>query len=247
MQTSVRCGFPHFPYYGCHMTPLEQFSAEGTPLAELHGADALREMRDAPPHNPSPEELRKAAEAFLEYLPEAGGEYFENVTDLYEKLAGESLAVRREDPRAVLAFLEGAAPLSLHQEEDAPYPNAAKWKYEEGSRGLENAFLEGRTHLNGAVTVVGFAPEHVREFPLMNEAGEVILPGGRKIDRSNVISLEGEIPKDDVRFVVVRLPAQYVPEHALTEEESEQLAAPASGPRYIFRGVRFGGRKPTLH
>ena len=226
-----------------YMQEIEQFNIE------TNKGEILHQIIDTPPHEITKEEYKNTAEAILEYLPNIDGEYFDDVSKLYEQLAGENLCVRREDPRAVIKFLENKESLILEQEEKDPYPNAARWKYEEGTRGLENAFLEGRTDLNGIVTVIGFSPDNLNKLPLSGEISELILPGGKKIDRSNVVSLDGEIKKENLRFVVIRLPAQYTPEEKLTEEEIERidLAKDIKTPKYIFRGVLFAKKAEVLH
>ena len=219
------------------------------PQNEIGGVASLHRIIDSPPHKTTHEEYKDTAEAMLVYLRNIGGEYFDNVGELYERLRGEDICVRREDPRSVIEFLEEKEPLIFKQEEKDPYPNAAKWKYEEGSRGLENAFLEGRTDLNGVVTVIGFEADKLNKLPLTSELDHVVLPGGKIIDRSNVVSLEGEIKKENLRFIVARFPANYVSEKKLTEEEIERLslARGVEGPKYIFRGVLFGKKNETIH
>lgn len=182
----------------------------------------------------STEEEQELAKVFIEYLAESGGKYFEDVGEMYESVKGESVIVRREDPRIVVDALAKEHSIEIHPKSGVdPYPNAVEWNYDYGTKGLENAFLEGLAQLNGIVTVIGFSPNHVKKVEIQNERKGVVNPGGKIIDRSHVVSVDGTVPKEDIRFIVTKIPSQFLP-----DEESEQ--------RYIFRGVLFGRGAGTI-
>lgn len=181
----------------------------------------------------SAEEEQELAKVFIEYLSESGGKYFEDVGEMYESVKGENIIVRREDPRVVVDALAKDHSIELHTKPNTdPYPNAVEWNYDYGTKGLENAFLEGLAQMNGIVTVVGFNPKHVKKVVIQNERKSVVNPGGKIIDRSHVVSVDGTVPKEDIRFIVTKIPSRFLP-----DDESEQ--------KYVFRGVLFGDREST--
>lgn len=198
------------------------------------------------------QESKEVINNFIDYMSHVKGSHFNDVGAMYPLLAGEDLFVRREDPRVVVQAFSDELPIEIHHKQGTePYPNAVEWNYQYGTHGLENAFLEGRAQLNGIVTVIGFKPQHVKKTEVNRVEPSVVQPGGRVIDRNHVVSIDGAVPKEDIRFVVMKIPKKLMPGIYLTEEETTQDDVGGKGnPKYIFRGVLFGdtGRADeTLH
>lgn len=211
-------------------------------------AGALDEFREyAESERDFSEEERKVfAGHFLDALHSTQGAYHENVGDLYQEVSGP-LVVRREDPVKALELLLAHKPIDIfyHKEfrsdekaDEGTYYNAAMWNGPGSKVGLENAFIEGFSHLGGIVTVLGFEPEGLIFRP--TEHTEMIRQT-TTLNYTNNVSIEGEVDVDKVRFLVVRIPARYMPEDRLTEEEIDRKEEGEL--RFVFRGVSM--KKPT--
>lgn len=85
-----------------------------------------------------------------------GGVEFKNINEMYKALRGVPMIVRRESPDRVVALTADREPMTIDFPEGQRYSNAVEWKSDLGSRGLDNAFLEGYGQINGTVTVIGF-------------------------------------------------------------------------------------------
>ncbi len=187
------------------------------------------------------QKTKEIIDNFIHYMSHVKGSHFNNVGEMYPLLQGENLFVRREDPQVVAKAFSDELPIEIHNKQGTePYPNAVEWNYQYGTHGLENAFLEGRTQLNGIVTVIGFKQQHVKKTEVNKIASSVVQPGGKVVDRSHVVSIDGLVPKEDIRFIVMKIPQKLVPNEFLTEEEADRGDDGGKGnPKYVFRGVLF--------
>lgn len=198
----------------------------------------------------NPDEYRKRSfEAYEEtgrFLSDYGGKFFKDVNGIYEKYArgAEPVIIRREDPLKVFEMVKGKDiqisfdPEMIDEKEDK-YANCALWPYGpvNATTGLANAFLEGHSSAGPIVTVMGFKnnPEHM----------EVSEPEGKMasvgtISRHGVKIVAGDIKKEDLEFIILRLPAKFFDEKNLTQEERDKLKDGRL--REIFRGFYFGGK-----
>lgn len=153
------------------------------------------------------------------------------------------MLVRRENPEKLIESLTKQKNLavSFDSKVSESYANCAEWNYEYGSRGLENAFLEGYGELGGLVMVAGFKPGpdlKVEEIP-----GNYKLFYG--LDRRLVRSAKGLIHPKEIKFVVLRFPSAFFPKEQMTEKEldrfetEEEKSAVERKTFYIFRGFGF--------
>lgn len=149
----------------------------------------------------------------------AGGEYYEDVNEAYRKLRGDYV-VRREEPTRLLeAVADGRSlPIVFDPKVGHKYANAAVWRRELGTRGIESTFLEGLTSLGGIVVVTGFLGKHLKVEELPKEYRQI-----HAYDRSLVRSIEGEMAPEEVRFIIAAMPAGFAPQELLTGDERHHL------------------------
>lgn len=167
------------------------------------------------------------------------GEYeeYQDITSMYRALPSETLVVRRENPEHLMRMLDSGEPLNLQFVGGLPYANSVVWNPKvDGTRGIDNAFLEGYGHLDGIVTVYGFTKPD--DFYLEQHPESTQIFGG--IERSRVRSAAGFVPREAVRFITVRIPLRYFPESLMTEKEKDLLWEyendGRTGPAFIYRG-----------
>ncbi len=195
-------------------------------------AEADREFSDA--------ERSVFAKHFLDALHTAPGTYYENVGDLYHAASGP-LVVRREDPIKALELLLEHKPIDVFyrkqfgsesKAEDGTYYNAATWNGVGSKVGLENAFIEGFSHLGGIVTVLGFEPDNLT-FHDTGHSEDIRRLSS--LNFNNNVSIEGEIEHEQLRFAVVRIPARFISDDQLTEDERDRKDDGKLN--FVFRGV----------
>lgn len=217
-----------------HTGEKADISEEETPiLKELREyAEADREFSD--------EERSIFAKHFLDALHSSPGTYYEDVSDLYHAASGP-LVVRREDPIKALELLLKHKPIDVYyrkefgddtKAENETYYNAATWNGVGSKVGLENAFIEGFSHLGGIVTVLGFEPSNLI---FHNTDHSEDIRRSTTLNFSNNVSIEGEIEHEQLRFAVVRVPARFLSDDQLTEEERERKDD--DNLHFVFRGV----------
>jgi len=195
-------------------------------------------------------ETEKTAHAVLEALRHTGGVVYQDVGELYP-MVHEKILVRREDVGKVMESVLDRVPLEINAR--GLRPNVAWWDLAQGSEGLKNAFLEGHTHMNGVVSVMGFEPGDslavTDQKDIPDEPGAFVGADGSVLDRHLVASAHGTIPHEHIRFTVFRFPYDHFPEDELTDDEIPGGEKNQHGElKYIFRGVYFPKEEtPTLH
>jgi hypothetical protein len=189
----------------------------------------------------SPESLKpglEAAEQVLNEIRHCGDfDEYTDITSMYRELPSETLVVRRENPEQLMQVLSTGEPLQIQFVGNLPYANSVVWNPRaDGTRGIDNAFLEGYGHKDGIVTVYGF--EKPDDFYLEQHPESTHIFGG--IERSRVRSGAGFVPKEAIRFVTVRIPIRNFPEEHMTETEKDLLweweQAGKKSPAFIYRG-----------
>lgn len=158
-----------------------------------------------------------------------------NMNQFYNNLRGNFI-VRREYPLRLLESLLHNQDIQMNfdSENEKPYANSVEWSSSEGSRGLENTFMEGFSHLNGLVLVAGYRKGKDMKIEHLKDSQDAFYDHEKGyIDRTLVRSLSGTIHPNDVAFVVARIPTKFVEEQDLTESEEERDA------KFIFRGFNL--------
>ncbi len=192
-------------------------------------------------------ERHQFASRFIDALHAVPGTYYDNVGELYRE-ATSPLVVRREDPIKALELLLTQKPIDIyyhkefHSDEKAEgetYYNAAMWNGAGSKVGLENAFVEGFSHLDGIVTVLGFEPG---EIIFHSTTSTEQIRQTTTLNYSNNVSIEGSISPEQLRFAVVRIPARYLSDEQLTLDEQDRKEEGKL--MFVFRGVSLI-KKPT--
>lgn len=168
----------------------------------------------------------------LKQVPD--GAYCEDINDVYRNIH-EPVLVRREDPEAALHAVLHRAHLSIPYKES--HLNATEWDGADATS-LRNPFVEGFSHVEGLVTVLGFVtgPDlvHHKAPHLADDMKDA------SIAPEHDVAVSGTVHTEELRFLAVRIPAVLVPEHELTSRERDAREE-ENPPRYIFRGVLLNG------
>lgn len=166
-------------------------------------------------------------------------EEYSDITAMYKALPAEELVVRREDPQVLLDAMTNNHPLEISFVGGVPYANSVAWNpHLDGSRGLNNAFLEGYSHLERIVTVFGFTKPDGFYFEKHPESKQQFA----SIDRSHVRTASGYVPNENIEFITVRFPIAAFPEARMTEIEKDSLweyendSSEIRKPVFIYRG-----------
>lgn len=208
-------------------------------IESLKSSEFLNEFPDQ-----KKEHVEIAINAMRQTLLEAGGTYHEDVNEVYEAARGTTFLVRREDPEKVLLALTEHQDLEINPKPTLGqiYANCAEWRYDIGDRGLKNAFLEGHAELGGLVTVVGFKKGNDIEIAPVESNQEL---GSSILDHDLVRAAQGYVHPDEIKFVVLRIPAGYLTEDNMSAREKKIISAELAKPQdqrkviQIFRGFAF--------
>ena len=184
------------------------------------------------------EKTRETAEEVLQVLRGLNGfsEYTEQ-NALLKELPSSELVVRREDPKNLLSLLETGEPLEIRFVGNTPYANSVEWNPSlDGSKGLDNAYLEGFSHKDNVVMVYGFKKPKGFFFKKLDDSQQSFAG----VDRTRVRSAAGYVPVDAVSFISVRIPIVSFPEEEMTEKEKDELFDRNEGrkskkPPYVYR------------
>jgi len=161
--------------------------------------------------------IHETARRILEIFRATGAVEYKEITDMYAALKGMDVIVRRESPERISEMVQTNSSLNIDFPEGQRYSNAVIWNPALGSRGIENAYMEGYGQLNGIVTVIGFAPNKSLSIESLSDASKHFAG----LDRTFVRSVEGPVHAEDVVFVSVRIPSHILREEELTERELE--------------------------
>jgi hypothetical protein len=161
------------------------------------------------------------------------GMYCSDINDVYRNIH-EPVLVRREDPEAALEAVLN------HETVTIPFRdarlNATEWDGED-PRSLRNPFIEGFSHVEGLVTVLGFTKGQDLVKNQANRLADDMKEPTIAPERD--VSISGTIHSEDLRFLAVRIPTALVPPEEFTEQERESMEE--NVPRYVFRGVLLNG------
>ena len=184
----------------------------------------------------------KTSEEILNFFRTVAVEY-KDVSQMYEVLRGQKMIVRRDSPEHIISAIEEHEPLHVGFPKGERYSNAVVWSSEQGTRGLENAYLEGYGTTNDVVSVIGVKQDAITDITALDDASQKFAG----LDRRFVRSIQGDIAPEDILFVSVRIPAFAYPESKMTAHErdhfEEWVEAKEEGkkvtPQFIHRGFLF--------
>ncbi|HRH32471.1 MAG TPA: hypothetical protein PLK06_04055 [bacterium] len=181
-----------------------------------------------------------------QYLRDYGGEYHEDVNEVYRQYsASKPLVVRRENPNRIVDLVHGNDVTITFDPEVVggrgdKYANCALWPHGsiEKTNGIANAFLEGRGNAGPIVMVAGY--DQNAEHMSIEEPAEKMEEVGT-ISRQNVKILSGTIKPEDLEFIILRSPVKFFDKNRLTPAEQERLARGQL--TQVFRGYTFDKKK----
>lgn len=187
------------------------------------------------------ERVKHLYASMIRSFEDRGGRVHARINAIDEVVPNGAVIVRREHPLKVLHVLTRGEALAIHPDAGHVYANAVEWKPSKGSRGLANAFTEGFGEYEGLVTVIGFRKS--ADMDISYPRGlEFYQPG---LDRDLVRCVQGTMSRDDVRFVIFRVPIDRFPLEDMTFDEREKYedwldsGYAIQKPLFIFRAVTF--------
>ena len=202
----------------------------------------LRFLKNKDEQTNNPIEYQRRLEDTLEHISDffrKNGGREEDVNSIYHRYlsrVSKPLIVRREDPERVARLIEDEDidlnfdPKVVSGRGDK-YANCAIWPHGHSSTaGMKNAFLEGRGMAGPLVTIM--ASRQNPKHNLIEDPKNKMLNVGN-IDRESVRIVSGQIKKDDLEFIIVRLPKKFLSPEKLTEEEKKNNL------NEVFRGFSF--------
>lgn len=156
---------------------------------------------------------------FRELLGENGYTEHTDIASLYKSLPSTNYIVRRENPDRVEQMLAEGESYEIKHEGNTEYANSVEWNPSSMENSIENAYLEGYGNKNTIVVVIGIRPNDDLELKHLPES----TPDFYGLDRRGVRSVTGTVTPDQIAFVSIRIPAQFLPEEFLTEDELDAL------------------------
>lgn len=176
------------------------------------------------------EKFARSWENVMEEMSKIGGRFAENGEEAIQRLARmhPGMIVRRESPKMLMNALSKGEDLEIHFDPNAhagkAYPNAGVLG--DDAFGLRIPFQRGFGKIDEAeggkgktVCIVGFVPgKDIQSKPIPRDAYPHYREGR---ERTLIRMVEGDVPAEDIRFVLFRIPASHVPDDFLTHREQE--------------------------
>jgi len=175
------------------------------------------------------EEIKKIISEVYELLQtealENGARLAFSQNDILKLSTEENVVVRSEAPEKVWSiFDKGEEEIEKLEGVSAKYANAILWNPKKGLEAI-NPVYEGRRSLEGFFTTVGFKPSEVVVSPVDEETYQQksALSLRKGYGFENFCHIDGNINKEDIKFLLTRMPAKYFPEEEMTDEELEDF------------------------
>lgn len=174
----------------------------------------------------------KLAELLENIEKDTGTRFSHEVSVFYKSMQSEQCLARIERLSRVLEATTLNKPLPISEETESHYANAVVPETE----GLKIAFSEGqapgpiRTVVGFGKTLIGFKTDHLSVTGVKFDDRELRDVATRKRLCRHVV---GNLEKNDIRYLVMRIPFNLLPEKHLTQNEL------AKKPSFIFRGLEF--------
>jgi hypothetical protein len=200
-----------------------------TPRKSLELAKQLESTFEA-------EFIKKHLGELLESMEQDMAVHFQDEVDsLYEGMKNDNCLVRVEQLSRVLEAIELNSNYEIGHRGESHYANAVIPE----ERGFKLALAEGqaqgpiRTIVSFGKTIIGFKTDNleVTEVDFVADTAGVRDEYERRYICRHV---EGTITKDDIKYLVMRIPRHLLDEKHMNQEEREDVDAP-----FIFRGLKF--------
>lgn len=189
----------------------------------------------------SPEVLREKSKELVEELvdhleSDLGLELSADVTTYYEEMAREHLLARVEDIARVMECIEKDAPIAVGSS-DKHYANSVTADQEGLRIAMAEAEALGPVRLLIGLdvkTLIGFKGDHLEVSEIDDNEMDI---RDTQLRKAYCRHVNGEIHKDDIKYLVMRIPTKLFPQERLSEAERQ---APSP---FVFRGARLSTQK----
>lgn len=166
---------------------------------------------------------------------ETGVHFLETVDSIYEGMKADDCLVRVEQLSRILETIELNTSYQIGHKGENHYANAVIPE----EKGIRLALAEGqaqgpiRTMVSFGKTIIGFKTDNleVSEVDFVSDTAGFRDENERKYICRHV---EGIVTKEDIKYMVMRIPRHLLNDDRLTREELEDSDMP-----FIFRGVKF--------
>lgn len=223
---------------------IEHEAEEIVPSEELLSLqNTLQFMKNKESYSKDPakylEVCEQAYKDITGFIINNGGEFETDVTKIYRQFGNSHdtpLIVRRDDPEKVLALSEGhdielAFDPKVTGEGGEKYVNCSIWPYgRDYVSGIRTSFNEGRSSAGPIVMMIGVS-QNANNNKIEETDASALSVGD--IQREAVRIVSGSLKKEDLKFILIRVPIGYFPNENLTDDERKP------GVTQIFRGFTF--------
>lgn len=166
---------------------------------------------------------------------ETGAEFQEEVDAIYEEMKEEKCLVRVEQLSRILETVELNKDLPIGHDAETHYANAVIPE----EAGIKLALAEGqapgpiRAIMSFGKSLIGFKTDNleVSEVDFIPDTTGIRDEQERKYVCRHV---EGTLKKDDIKFLVIRIPKHLLDEKHLSQEEISEKDFP-----FVFRATKF--------
>lgn len=179
------------------------------------------------------EEMRQKLGELLESISrDVGREFTDEIPGLYRGMLEEKCLARIERLSRVLETIELQSPMHISDDIEYHYANAVVPEPE----GIKIAFSEGqapgpvRAVVGFGKTLIGFKTENMSVSEISFSADD-----SRDIEQRKHLCrhVSGDLQKEDIRYLIMRIPANLVEDKYLTQKEKTKKTA------FVFRGMKF--------
>ncbi len=183
-----------------------------------------------------PEFLKKHLGELLDLIEiETGTQFLKEVDPLYDGMKADDCLVRVEQLSRVLETIELGSSYEIGHKGENHYANAVIPE----EQGIRLALAEGqaqgpiRTMVSFGKTLIGFKTDNLE----VTEVDFVADTAGMRNEHERRYicrHVEGTVTKEDIKYMVMRIPRHLLNDDRLTREELED-----SEISFIFRGIKF--------
>lgn len=182
------------------------------------------------------EEIRQNIQTLLERIEEeAQAPCTEDVQSIYEMMRQKQCLARVERLSRVLETIETGAPLHISDKDETHFANAVV----PVSEGLKIAFAEGqapgpvRLVVGFGKTIIGFKTDNLSVEEIEFEGDDMANLRDNSERKFLCRHVVGDLRKEDILSIVMRIPRHLMPEGSLTPKEIERKLP------FITRGFKL--------
>lgn len=127
-----------------------------------------------------------------------------------------NILVRRDNPENVMELLEGGKDFAVHASQYGEQPNAALLGNDLHGLRIALAGGFGKVGRGSVAFTVGFNPSEGMQVADVPQTGYDHFEG---LDRKLIKVVSGKTPRENVKFVLMRMPRSFFPEKYMTDSE----------------------------